>query len=59
MTFCCKVFIISRRSSLDNPKNIGICKCRRLSHLIIILGLKSMGMELSALIVLLRWVLIA
>ena len=41
------------------PHNIRVCEWRGLSLLIILLGLKSMGMELSALIALLRWVPIA
>jgi len=38
------------------PHNIGVCELRGLSFLIILLGLKSMGMELSSLIAWLRLV---
>ena len=38
------------------PHNIGFCEWRGLSRLIILLGLKSIGMELSVLIALLRLV---
>jgi hypothetical protein len=60
MIFCCKVIVLGLRFYhlmkiiTRWPHNIGIYKHRGLSHLIILLGLKSMGVELTALIALLR-----
>ena len=64
MTFCykvtvfeAKVFIISQRSSLDDdPITLDFVNGGGLSCLIILLGLKSIRMELLALIALLRLV---